>query len=231
MTEWLLAALVARVLLVVYLLSSTPSAELTKKSFDRIKAGMQLQKVKAILGAPPGDYRTGPTISCLRGFASFAVEDNTLSNLTWQGDRANIEVWIDPKRVVKYSSYECRSPMSVGVFRKLLWRIDRSRKSFLSKNRYYESGKGKKRAKKIGQGPVKMGLEKGLARISPVGTVHEITTESGHRLCRAVGESGVRDLFLQILPLNDSHTLPQQSPNVISPGPAVARRHIPGPES
>lgn len=135
MLEWSLVFWLGRVIFISLLSLSIPPTGLTKTNFDRIKSGMQRQKVEAILGCPPGDYRTGPTVSCLAGFASLAVEDNTLRKLTWQGDRTNIEIWIDPKGLVKYSSYELMKPKPLGFVRKFLWRFDHWLKTLLKNSR------------------------------------------------------------------------------------------------
>lgn len=129
MSYGLLVTTVCKLILVLALLVSPPSPRITKKRFDSLKVGMQIHKVEAILGGPPGDYRSGPTVSCLPGIVSLAVEDNTLRELIWQGDEANIGVWVNRKGIVEYSYFKLMKPIPLGNFKKCLWRFDRWRRS------------------------------------------------------------------------------------------------------
>jgi hypothetical protein len=123
MAGWLLVSLAGSIFF------PAPSAHITKDNFDRLKGGMQRHEVEVILGGPAGDYRTGPTCSCLRGFASLAVEDESLTMLRWQGDEAEIAVWVDPNGVISWRSYALMMPEPAGAVKKLLWRWDRWQRS------------------------------------------------------------------------------------------------------
>lgn len=115
MTSWLLAGLAGSILL------PYPDVRITKANYERIRGAMTQRQVEAILGGPAGDYQTGPTCSCLRGIVSFTPEDASLTELKWQGDEAEISVWVDPKGRTRCFSYECMIPQRVGTAGKLLW--------------------------------------------------------------------------------------------------------------
>jgi hypothetical protein len=108
------------------LLWPAPTARITKVSFDRIKPGMSLHKVEGILGGKPGDYRTGPTCSCLSGFFSESFEaDDNVRSLQWRGTEADIKVWVDVTGKVRYTGYTLRRLKPVGPSEWLLWRWNR----------------------------------------------------------------------------------------------------------
>jgi hypothetical protein len=64
----LLAGLAMVVAALEFVLWPRPD-RITHENFDRIRAGMTMADVEAILGGPPGEYRTGPTV---RGNAPLA---------------------------------------------------------------------------------------------------------------------------------------------------------------
>jgi hypothetical protein len=57
-------------------------AEFTHETFNRIRTGMMRKEVTAILGAPPGDYGSVPTV--------FLVDGEQ-----WSDDEGIISVWFD----------------------------------------------------------------------------------------------------------------------------------------
>jgi hypothetical protein len=71
----------------VSVLSTRP--RINQEMLDRIEIGMTRTEVAAILGAPPGDYRTGPTILLLDGPSLLPpCQEHT----SWWGDDMIIEV-------------------------------------------------------------------------------------------------------------------------------------------
>jgi hypothetical protein len=66
------------------ILFPTPNPHITNESCEKIKIGMKLREVEAILGGKAGDYRTRPTRSCLPGIADLAVEDLSLTLFVWE---------------------------------------------------------------------------------------------------------------------------------------------------
>lgn len=112
------------------ILFPAPSARITKENYDRLKGVTKLKEVEAILGGPAGDYRTGPTCSCLPGFVSVAVDDESLRRLKWQGDEAEISVWVDPKGRTSWRSYTLMKPQPVGTAKRFLWRYEHWQLSF-----------------------------------------------------------------------------------------------------
>ena len=48
----------------VSVLAMMPRPRFSREDFNRIKEGMTLDEVEAVLGLPPGDYASGPLIDC-----------------------------------------------------------------------------------------------------------------------------------------------------------------------
>jgi hypothetical protein len=55
-----IALLAALLLLICYVLTRSP-VHVTEEHYNRITWGMSPEEVSAMVGGPPGDYRTGPT--------------------------------------------------------------------------------------------------------------------------------------------------------------------------
>jgi hypothetical protein len=70
--------------------TSAPKHNINGASFEKIKQGMTLAEVEAILGGPAGDYTTRPTISECDGRLGPGDKE-------WVSDDAAISVWFDPK--------------------------------------------------------------------------------------------------------------------------------------
>jgi hypothetical protein len=66
--------------------------DISQESCDKIKPGMTWREVDAIIGAPPGDYRSAHRL----GAASMCLFDDRPSKLWWKGDAGEMTVLIDP---------------------------------------------------------------------------------------------------------------------------------------
>src|SRR4051812_17239665 len=68
-----------------------PSAVLNYHRYSQLTSGMRVVEIEAVLGGPPGDYRTEDVrpfgITSLVGPASW-------QKLTWQGNECEIEVYV-----------------------------------------------------------------------------------------------------------------------------------------
>jgi hypothetical protein len=102
-------------------------SRVTRENIDRIRDGMSLAEVEAILG-PRGDYTTGPTqLSMSTDWGDyrpyFDVHD-TSANWEWKGDTACLIMQPGPHRVeyrVVVPMYRVRQ----GHLDNLLWRAQR----------------------------------------------------------------------------------------------------------
>jgi hypothetical protein len=75
-----------------------PKHNFDRTSFEKINKGMTLAEVEAILGGPPGDYTTRPTISeCDVGWGPGEKE--------WVSDEGAISVWFDPEGRILGASF------------------------------------------------------------------------------------------------------------------------------
>jgi hypothetical protein len=87
-----------------------------RAAFERIKRGMSQARVEAILGGPPGDYRTRPT-----------EKVNTMGVVVgyrWLGNEGTATVSFF-EGVVRHMSFSEREAEPVDPFEVLLWRLDR----------------------------------------------------------------------------------------------------------
>jgi hypothetical protein len=118
-----LAGLVAVVALAASVTSSPPqpASRITPENCDRIKPGMTLAQVKAILG-PPGDYTTGPvdfspTVCWQPSNATVLAE--------WQTDAGTALLLSDlPGCPLQCAFYPCERAEQ-GPVANILWRFKR----------------------------------------------------------------------------------------------------------
>ncbi len=95
-----------------------PSAGVHRGAFNRIREGMFKSEVHAILGGPPGDYRTNPEeprtqyVSFLRPIGGIKKD--------WIGDSIDIHVGFDKYDRVLWKSCTDRSDRS-GRFWDRIW--------------------------------------------------------------------------------------------------------------
>jgi hypothetical protein len=104
------------------LLFPPTNPRLTRVNFDRIKEGMKLADIEAILG-PPGDYRTGPVDKDLQ-IDTVHLSSGPWSH-AWFGDKAIILTWIDEDGTVYMPRFEPVEMEPVGLLALLRWRCDR----------------------------------------------------------------------------------------------------------
>jgi hypothetical protein len=135
---------------VVVMLWPRPT-QVTRASCDRIRVGMSRTEVEAILGGPPGDYRTGPTVGpefdqSFRTVVHSAwtgplppaptsvmplptIKDwppiEPLAYDTWQRDAGNVYVTFSPEGVVRIKSFSAAIKLEHGPLDNLLWRLKR----------------------------------------------------------------------------------------------------------
>jgi hypothetical protein len=108
--------------------SALPHPKATRAAYDRIEVGMSQAEVEAILGGPPGDFRTGPVLwpegenpGCVTGTDPEGAPGGTLG---WSGDDGIIRVGFDRNGVSGKSLWE-GSRVAVGPFALLRWRFNR----------------------------------------------------------------------------------------------------------
>jgi hypothetical protein len=82
-----------------------PRPDINRASFERIKKGMTLPEVEAIIGAPAGDYTTGPTSSYEDGWYGPGDKE-------WIGDDGVISIWFDTQDGIKDMSFEPVTPLT-----------------------------------------------------------------------------------------------------------------------
>jgi hypothetical protein len=95
----LVVGLVLFLVLAAWMLSRPRHCTVSRANFERIEKGMTVAEVFAILGGPPGDYRTrppapgpyrGPTTKIRSGGRSRVKE------WVWSGDEGYVWVYFDP---------------------------------------------------------------------------------------------------------------------------------------
>jgi hypothetical protein len=98
----LLVALMLPVLCVgICVLLAGHKPHVTLERFFAIKVGMNCREIESLLGAPPGDYRTGPTTSAILSSASSTIKGgalpppNEIFSKIWESDTAVIVVDFD----------------------------------------------------------------------------------------------------------------------------------------
>jgi hypothetical protein len=83
---------------------------------ERIKEGMTEAEVHAILGGPPGDYRTRPVCADIgRG--------GGISWSMWFGDEGDAWVWLD-RGVVRSTMFREAKAEFVGPAERIRWRLE-----------------------------------------------------------------------------------------------------------
>jgi hypothetical protein len=135
MPRWLLALLIASLVVLVAvatrpILFPAGNPRLTPENFDRIREGMKLADVEAII-RPPGDYRTIPTEPVYATIGTAYVGGGQdYEALQWIGNEAVLVVNVFlHSREVRDSGYEPIKPDPVGLFDLLRWRWNRWRES------------------------------------------------------------------------------------------------------
>jgi hypothetical protein len=104
-----------------------PSLHVRRTTFDSVREQRnslrQPRQVEALLGGPPGDYRTRPTSDAEPpGFSVFEVSTRDQPRLIWRADEGDLEVRFRDG-VVCFCSYTPRERVSVGPTDWMLWRV------------------------------------------------------------------------------------------------------------
>jgi hypothetical protein len=135
---WLLVAVGLAVVAVMYLLpplflwwntDPEPGANITRANFRRIKPGMTLAEVSAILG-PPGDHTTMETESDksdpTQWDDNFVADDVQIARtLIWSTDSASVAVGFDQSDKVSAGIYFAERPSTESIFIQLRKRFQR----------------------------------------------------------------------------------------------------------
>lgn len=114
------------------ILFPVPNRHITNENFERIREVMGLREVEAILGGKTGDYRTGPNRSGFPCLVDLDFEGELPTKLTWDGDDARIEVWINSKGRIVFWGCTLMCPERLEILRTLLWRCQDWRRANLS---------------------------------------------------------------------------------------------------
>src|SRR5580765_8262874 len=94
MRKWVLLGLLACVLVAALALvpsSSRPRHRINPETFARITTGMTLAEVQEMMGVPPGDYTTRPSVHPVDLFGSFTGKPP----MEWVSDAGAISIWFN----------------------------------------------------------------------------------------------------------------------------------------
>jgi hypothetical protein len=78
----------------LFLWPRPPSARINAEAYERIEDGMTAAEVEAVIGLPPGDYRSDPAGP--RHFAEW-IPGSGVQVLEWEADHCNIQVKVDQR--------------------------------------------------------------------------------------------------------------------------------------
>jgi hypothetical protein len=124
--RWVLAGL-AVLLLAVGTFALWPRPDrITRENFDRIKAGMSLEEIEAILG-PPGDYTTRATDFEDPEIVKLTSRKGRSIGPSWDTDEASIGVtfFLDPPKELAAKMYHRGRIIQQSPLESLLWRAKR----------------------------------------------------------------------------------------------------------
>ena len=86
--------------LVLWSWVTAPAHRIDRRTFLRIRLGMKKQEVYDLVGGPPGNFSTGPTI-CVDGSVEHAVDPAAAAKVeTWECDTDSIHVYFDDEGTV-----------------------------------------------------------------------------------------------------------------------------------
>jgi hypothetical protein len=125
MRKWVFGSLAAALLLLGALppLAMPWRCPVNRAAYDRIEVGMTPAQVQAILGGPPGDYRTRLVMTNLKSGGGLPWS-------VWQGDEG--EVWVSFEGgVVRYTAFREAVPSDADLADLVLWRLERLAGRFL----------------------------------------------------------------------------------------------------
>jgi hypothetical protein len=101
-----------------------------RAALGRIEEGMTQAEVYAVLGGPPGDYRTRPPAPPLL-MSNFRSGPLCLTEV-WKGDEGTLTVGYDFADVkVMFANFEDAEPYRPGLVELARWRLERLREAWL----------------------------------------------------------------------------------------------------
>jgi hypothetical protein len=104
----------------------------TREACERIEEGMTQAEVHAILGRPPGDYRTRPSAPpALNPRVRFGPPRLTEE---WEGDEGTITVDYSPDpgpETVWFARFNEAEPCTPGLVELICWRLERLKERWL----------------------------------------------------------------------------------------------------
>jgi len=116
-----IAALAAALLPVPALVSVlAPRPRINREVFARIEIGMTEKEVEAVLGAPPGDYRTGPGADAAIWVPLSSLAEPPPESVLWVGDNGLI-VTERHGGLVCWKEFEDLRSIKQTPFESLLW--------------------------------------------------------------------------------------------------------------
>jgi hypothetical protein len=126
MRKWLIGLFALFLVLVAALLGlvGPRSSKVTRAAFDRIEVGMTRAEAEAILGGPPGDYRTRP------GGPAFEGSGGGISWDMWCGDEGEIWLACEGGRV-RTTRFEENEPHPISLIEVAVWRLERLKSRWL----------------------------------------------------------------------------------------------------
>jgi hypothetical protein len=124
MRSLLIGVLAAGLLLAGVLLALvTPrSCPVTRTRCARIETGMTRAQVDAILGVPPGDYRTHPGLSVSVASGGWSMVSGSIES--WTGNEGELAVCFHGG-VVVMSDFTPVEPVKIGPIELVRWRLER----------------------------------------------------------------------------------------------------------
>jgi len=130
MRKWVVGFLALALLLVGVLMPLVVPRHcpVNRRAFERVEVGMTQAEVQAILGGPPGDYRTrpGPAPCCFHNSTFWHDEQ-------WFGDEGNVVVLYDRRKPnpVVHLSWTDEPAYSSGLLELARWRLERLKERLL----------------------------------------------------------------------------------------------------
>jgi hypothetical protein len=108
------------------------TSRVTRENYDRIQLGMSRAEVKAILGAPPGDYANGPTDRNDDLYLTESIDPKiwrrrqiVISGDIWYGDTAEIWVNFQLNDIAVEKHFWPRARQQQSALRDYGWRVRR----------------------------------------------------------------------------------------------------------
>jgi hypothetical protein len=127
MRKYLVAALsLTLVLLGLFVNLLTPRhCPVNREAFGLVEKGMTRAEVHAVLGGPPGDYRTRP-YSEENALAYYATSPGPPSGDVWHGDEGTVEVRYSTRHdAVISADFTEAEPYDAGPLELVRWRLER----------------------------------------------------------------------------------------------------------